>query len=183
MTSSEKWIQAGYHAYAHQGEAGLKVEVLAKSIGISKSSFYHHFADQEVLVEALFEHHLKQVEVMALAERHACSIDPELIQILLHHREDLLFNRQLRIHQHLPQQAQLLQRTNALFGNEFVLLLARELGITTQLSKIEHIYGLALENFFLQINEQNLEEGWLRQYFIGLKSTTKQLLLPLDGSV
>lgn len=120
---------------------------------------------------------------MAHAERHASSIDPELIQILLHHREDLLFNRQLRIHQHLPQQAQLLQRTNALFGNEFILLLARELGITTQLTKIEHLYGLALENFFLQINEQNVEEQWLRQYFGGLKATVKQLLLPLDGSV
>lgn len=57
MTSSEKWLHAGYQAYAYQGEAGLKVEVLAKTIGISKSSFYHHFADQEVLVEALFEHH------------------------------------------------------------------------------------------------------------------------------
>ncbi|MFZ4399682.1 MAG: TetR/AcrR family transcriptional regulator, partial [Bacteroidales bacterium] len=41
----EIWIIKGYETFAFFGENGLKVEQLAKSVGISKSSFYHHFAD------------------------------------------------------------------------------------------------------------------------------------------
>ncbi len=42
------WIKTGYEIFALSGENGLKIEVLAKKVGISKSSFYHHFADLEI---------------------------------------------------------------------------------------------------------------------------------------
>jgi AcrR family transcriptional regulator len=44
----DTWIQAGYALFAEQGPSALKIEVLAKMVGISKSSFYHYFADLEV---------------------------------------------------------------------------------------------------------------------------------------
>jgi AcrR family transcriptional regulator len=41
------------------------VERLAKDVGISKSSFYHHFADVEVFVNQLLLYHLKRAEMIA----------------------------------------------------------------------------------------------------------------------
>jgi len=53
----EIWITKGYGMFALFGEKGLKVEQLSKNVGISKSSFYHHFADLDVFVERLLQHH------------------------------------------------------------------------------------------------------------------------------
>ena len=59
ITDKEKiWIITGYESFAQSGESGLKIEQLAKVVGISKSSFYHHFADLDIFIEKLLLHHL-----------------------------------------------------------------------------------------------------------------------------
>ena len=63
------WIKTGYEIFALSGENGLKIEVLAKKVGISKSSFYHHFADLEIFIAYLLKFHLHQSEVMADKEQ------------------------------------------------------------------------------------------------------------------
>lgn len=70
------WIKTGYEIFALSGENGLKVEALAKKVGISKSSFYHHFADLEIFREYLLKFHLYQAQVMAEKEKNAKNIDP-----------------------------------------------------------------------------------------------------------
>ncbi|MEZ4687033.1 MAG: hypothetical protein R3B47_13480 [Bacteroidia bacterium] len=44
------------------------MERLARDIGKSKSSFYHHFADLEVFTALLLNQHLEQAKVMAEKE-------------------------------------------------------------------------------------------------------------------
>ncbi len=49
MTEKQEiWIIKGYETFALFGEKVLKIEKLAKDVGISKSSFYHHFADLDI---------------------------------------------------------------------------------------------------------------------------------------
>lgn len=50
----EDWIRAALQALATYGVAGVRVEVLARDLGVSKGSFYWHFADRPALLEALF---------------------------------------------------------------------------------------------------------------------------------
>jgi AcrR family transcriptional regulator len=50
------WIEKGYEVFALHGASGLKVEALSKSLDISKSSFYHHFAD----IKSLFDNPLQK---------------------------------------------------------------------------------------------------------------------------
>ncbi len=176
MNNAERWILAGYHTFAKNGDSGLKIESLAREIGISKSSFYHHFIDSEVFMEHLLRHHLERISLLAEKEKHLENIDPQLIQVILEFKTDLLFNRQLRFCRHISAYADVLKKGDELFGNEFVLLLARELGLATGLYKLEQLYGLALENFFLQINETTLSHEWLTHYFKELKGTIKQIL-------
>ncbi|NQZ48466.1 MAG: TetR/AcrR family transcriptional regulator, partial [Erythrobacter sp.] len=63
------WIKAGYTLFAEEGPQGLKVEVIARRVNKSKSSFYHHFADLEVFTEFLLDHHLKQSAHLAELEK------------------------------------------------------------------------------------------------------------------
>jgi AcrR family transcriptional regulator len=43
--SAEDWVHAGLVALARRGPGALKADVLAKELGVSRGSFYWHFAD------------------------------------------------------------------------------------------------------------------------------------------
>jgi AcrR family transcriptional regulator len=49
------WTEAALEALAEQGIDGVRVELLAKRLGITKGSFYWHFADRGALFEAMLE--------------------------------------------------------------------------------------------------------------------------------
>ncbi|WP_027001469.1 TetR/AcrR family transcriptional regulator [Hugenholtzia roseola] len=168
--SSDIWIEVGYNAFALEGFEGLKIERMAKRAGISKSSFYHHFADLEVFMAQLLAHHLAQMQHLAAQERVVQNIDPALVALLVAHKQDILFNRQLRICRHLPDFAQILQKTEAELGDTFVLVWVRELNLKLSPAQLRAFFELALENFFLQVNPQNFNTEWLRLYFQKLKT-------------
>lgn len=170
MTSSQEiWIKKGYEIVALEGAKSLKIELLSKKVGISKSSFYHLFSDMEVFVELLLQYHVKQAHVIAEKERQAKNVEPELINILIEHKIDLLFNRQLRIHRNHKNYADILIQSNAIVGNAFVLVWIKDLNLQLNQKQLEGIFELATENFYLQINLENLNYSWLINYFTHLK--------------
>lgn len=50
------WIRAATEVLADHGIGGLRVEVLAQRLHVTKGSFYWHFRDRAGLLEALLEH-------------------------------------------------------------------------------------------------------------------------------
>lgn len=52
----QDWIDAGLSALAERGADAVKVEVLAQRLGVTKGSFYWHFADRPALLTAMLEH-------------------------------------------------------------------------------------------------------------------------------
>src|SRR3974390_486781 len=50
--NSEKWIKAGFAALARSGVEGVRVEVLAKTLGVTKGGFYRRFKDRAALLDA-----------------------------------------------------------------------------------------------------------------------------------
>ena len=48
----DDWCTAALAVIAERGVAGLSIEALAKSLGVTKGSFYWHFADRSALVVA-----------------------------------------------------------------------------------------------------------------------------------
>jgi AcrR family transcriptional regulator len=51
--SPELWLEAGYAAFISGGVEAVRVMPLAERLGLSRSSFYHHFQDREALLAAL----------------------------------------------------------------------------------------------------------------------------------
>lgn len=172
MTTDNKeiWLKTGYTIFALSGQSGLKIESLAKAVGISKSSFYHHFADIEVFVELLLFHHLKQSEVIAEKEKNVTKINPDLINILIEHKADLLFNRQLRFNRQNKLYQKILLQSNQIIGNEFIKIWKKDLNLTLSQKQLEGLFDLALENFYLQLNDTNVNFDWLALYFENLKN-------------
>jgi AcrR family transcriptional regulator len=169
IENKETWIQVGYKIFALEGFKGIKIEKLAKKVGISKSSFYNYFLDLDTFIENLLQYHIQQSYILADKERNAQNIFPELIDILLEHKIDLLFNRELRIHRNNKLFSDTLLKSNEIVGNSFVLVWVKDLNIQLSQMQLEAIFELALENFFLQINSENLNHTWLSAYFLNLK--------------
>lgn len=49
----ETWIKAGFAEIARSGVEGVRVEVLAKNLGVTKGGFYRRFKDRAALLTAM----------------------------------------------------------------------------------------------------------------------------------
>jgi AcrR family transcriptional regulator len=49
------WIEAGFRELARSGVEGVRVEVLAKNLGVTKGGFYRRFRDRAALLEGMLQ--------------------------------------------------------------------------------------------------------------------------------
>ena len=178
MTNDNKeiWIKKGYEIFSISGQSGLKIEPLAKIVGKSKSSFYHYFADLELYIDELLKYHIRQSGIIAEKEQKAQNINPDLIEIIVEHKTDILFNRQLRINRDNKTFLNTLEKSEKIVGNDFVMLWVRDLDLKLTHKQLEGIFTLALDNFYLSINPDNLNYQWLSVYFKNLKKIVQNFI-------
>ena len=50
------WIEAGLAEMARHGIEGVRVEVLAKNLGVTKGGFYRRFKDRAALLDGMLRH-------------------------------------------------------------------------------------------------------------------------------
>jgi len=176
--SKEPWILVGYDLFAKEGPAALKVEVMARLVNKSKSSFYHHFADVDVFTELLLNYHLKRSHIIAQRESRCERITPDLIHVLLDVKQDLLFNRQLRVNRHNPAFKTCLERSTQAVESAFLAVWAKDLGLADKAHLAHSLFKLTLENFYLQLTEATLTYEWLAHYFSEVRSMVTEFKKP-----
>jgi AcrR family transcriptional regulator len=54
-TPRESWVAEGLRALASGGPDVVRVELLAKALGVTKGGFYWHFANRQALLEAMLD--------------------------------------------------------------------------------------------------------------------------------
>jgi AcrR family transcriptional regulator len=54
-TPREKWIDEGLRALAEGGVDAVRVEALAKSLGVTKGGFYGYFDDRDALLKEMLD--------------------------------------------------------------------------------------------------------------------------------
>ena len=163
------WIKAGYTLFAKEGPPGLKVEVMAKRVSTSKSSFYHHFADIEVFTEQLLNYHMERVKHIANLERECSRVAPDLLRLLVTVEEDLLFNRQLRSHRATPGFRKCIEATNREIAGAILPVWAEAFGLADRPQVARLMLSLVVDNFYLQLTNQTLTYEWLLNYISELR--------------
>lgn len=166
------WIEAGYQTFALEGPKRIKIERLANQVQKNKSSFYHYFADLELFTEHLLDYHLKQAWIMVEKEEACNSLD-ELISVILDHKIDLLFNRQLRIHRENPNFSACFEKTYQMSAQPLIGVWAKILHLDPHSKAASMTLKLGIENFYVQITPQNLTHTWLLHYFGEFKRLVK----------
>ena len=181
------WIELGYQSFAYEGPQGLKVERLAHTLEKNKSSFYHFFADLEVFTHHLLRYHLSQADVIAEKEARCQTIDA-FIEVLVTHKIDLLFNRQLRVHRENPDFQKVFCQTNEVTGAAISSVWPALIGLDQHHHLAQMVLKHSIENFYLQITDETLNRTWLQQYFdellLLIREFKKTGQVPaLDGTV
>src|SRR5688572_20914677 len=54
-TPRETWVEEGLRALAEGGVEAVRVEALAKALGVTKGGFYGYFADRRALLTAMLD--------------------------------------------------------------------------------------------------------------------------------
>ena len=77
MSGRKQWIMGGFDALVQGGVRAVRVEAIARAIGVTKGSFYHHFSGREELLGALLdqwgEHDTEAI--IALVDAHEAPRD------------------------------------------------------------------------------------------------------------
>ncbi len=165
---AKPWIIAGYQIFAYEGPTGLKIERLSKKISKNKSSFYHLFTDVEIFTDYLLKYHLEQAEIIAEKESN-CLSKEELIDVLIEHKIDLLFNRQLRIHRENRNFEACFSKTSEMTVKSIIGIWSEIIDLKSNSYLAELVFKLSLENFFLQITDETINHNWLNNYFDELR--------------
>jgi AcrR family transcriptional regulator len=72
----QDWINAAMELLAVAGIGAVSIDRLATSLGITRGSFYHHFADREDLLRALLEHWSNQWTYAIRDQIASLGLDP-----------------------------------------------------------------------------------------------------------
>ncbi|MEO0337856.1 MAG: TetR/AcrR family transcriptional regulator [Bacteroidota bacterium] len=168
----EQWLEIGYKEFASAGPTGLKVEPIARILKKNKSSFYHYFGDIDLYTQFLLDYHLEQAKVLAQKEA-ACETQDELIDILVAHKVDILFSRQLRIHRENPAYEKCFEAVSAIVGPAILGIWSKIIELDDHSYLAALVFKLGIENFYLRITEDNLNHAWLNDYFAEFKQLVR----------
>ena len=81
--SAKDWLDQGLKTLAHSGFTALKAEPLAKAMGVSRGSFYWHFADIGAYHAAILRHWREVAAEQIIANLEAASKDENPLLLLL----------------------------------------------------------------------------------------------------
>ncbi|NRA87826.1 MAG: TetR/AcrR family transcriptional regulator [Rhizobiales bacterium] len=80
--SKEDWITSAFTTLSESGVNAVRVEALAKRMGVTKGSFYWHFKSRQELLEAILEKWHKDQRVIKKVENIGGTPKEKLINLL-----------------------------------------------------------------------------------------------------
>jgi AcrR family transcriptional regulator len=81
--SARDWLDQGLRTLAESGFTALKAEPLAKAMGVSRGSFYWHFADVEAFHAAILKHWREVAAEQVIVDLEKASDNGEPLPLLL----------------------------------------------------------------------------------------------------
>ena len=172
--AEQLWIEEGYAVFALGGPKANKIEYLAKRLKRNKSAFYYYFATLELFTSRLLDYHLIQSKQMAQQFETTSTIQ-ELVNIMIIHKTDLLFNRQLRVHRTNREFESCFKKTNEFVGTSFAKIWKEITELQDDSVSAKLLLQLSVENFFLRITEDSFNQAWLEDYFAETKLLVRKL--------
>lgn len=160
----DDWLDAAFAAVVEGGFDAVRVLSLADSLGVTRGSFYWHFADHSALVQALVERWMRQESALDAQLRGHRSDDP---------RADLLYLLDAAL-AHSGEQLENMRFELALRG-----LGRRDLAVAAQLQQVDAMRMALFEEYFLRLsgNAQRARE-LAALFYLAIVGSTQALSRP-----
>ena len=169
------WLKVGYTIFSKEGPKGLKIQVLAREVGKSKSSFYHCFADIELFIEELLElHKVKSHEVFKRI-RLCEYIMPDVFEVLVESKEEAFFNRQLKINRHIEEYRVCFEKIHKPIEDALFEFWPEAIGLGDKPRLSRMILTLAVDNFYLRLTDETFTDAGLNSYLDEIIAIAKEI--------
>ena len=93
----EIWLKAGYDLLGAEGMEGVKIERIARSLGLNKSGFYYYFKTMEGYLTCLVQYHVHMAGEVAAEILRCQRIDPDLLRLIVRRKSFFLVESQLLV--------------------------------------------------------------------------------------
>ena len=169
------WLQEGYYMFGREGPKGINIEFIAKKLNKSKSSFYHYFGDLDTFQEVLLDYHLKRADQIAARGKKCNNMDPDVINLMVETKDDLLFSKQLRLNTQNPLIKKCFDESFHKITDSFIDKWNLAIGFEHKPMLGKVIFHILVDNFFLQVSDENLTYPWFHAYISHLRSIIQKI--------
>lgn len=171
----EVWLEEGYKQFSKKGIEGLKIDLIAKAIGKSRSSFYYHFGDLDVFVEELLKHHIERMRIFAEYLNNCKEVEPDILEAFVKFKLDLFFNKQLRLNRQNSDFSICLEKGINIIYEVIIDIWAAELDLKSNIELARQYLEIITDNLGLVVTEEVFEYEWLKEYWIEKSNFFKQV--------
>ncbi|MEM9822482.1 MAG: TetR/AcrR family transcriptional regulator [Bacteroidota bacterium] len=171
----QEWIEKGYELVAKDGFNCLGVELMAKVVNKSKSSFYHYFGDLDGFKEELLKHHLTSSHYFAQRVAQCKNIHPETLEVLLEHQTDVFFHKQLRINRGDLGFEQYIEKVFEIYEMAIVDKWIAYFDLQKKTLFVRTFNRFITEHFCLLITQESYTYDWLANYVQQLAEMLQQM--------
>ena len=136
------------------GPERISINVINKEIGSPRASFYHHFSDLDIYIDALLEAHFELTQSFIQEGQRKCEkLIPDLYQLLSEFAPDLRFNRQLFINRHIPLYGFTFSKVFDQTASDFIIdLFIEEYNLRRKIEDVFTIWLMFAESWYIRID-------------------------------
>jgi AcrR family transcriptional regulator len=163
LSQKGKWIKTGYRHFANFGPQELSIKSIAQDAGVSRTTFYHFFADMDDYIGQLLEYHQEVAEEHFMRLRLCKTYEPDVFKVVIDFREEIFFHRQLLLHKENPIFFQTYQMLNQRSNEIIYPLWAEYFQYNGDEARGKEIHLMLLDLWYLEMNENDFTyEDFLR---------------------
>ena len=86
------------------------------------------------------------------------------VNLFIEIKEDIFFNRQLRIPRHVPTYKKCNEESHRPIEDAFMKLWSNTIGLEEETYLSKMVLNLTIENFYLRITKDSINREWLLEY-------------------
>ena len=162
--TKQQWIEKGYEHFALYGPENLSINKISKEIGSPRASFYHHFGDIDVFIDALLNLHWQIIQQFNLTGKKECKkYFPDLYILLEQNPIPLKFNRHLFINRSIPVYNYLFIKTLNEVSKEFLLKLFSEEFSLKNNEETNNLLVTVSESWYSRLDTNDLSAEKMQQ--------------------
>jgi AcrR family transcriptional regulator len=173
----ETWIKAGYDLLGTGGLEGIKIERLARILGLNKSGFYYYFNTMEGFLMHVLEYHVRMAREVAAELQQCNNIDPDVLLVVVRCKtfflvESQLLHKNRNVHLHLN-----VDEAGSIVSDELIHLWHR-IGESHADPETVMAYVKIIRHFFYaRITADEIDYAFLRS----LAAETKDVLVKVSS--